>query len=322
MVTIFFSYSHRDEEIRNEVEAALSPLRRQGLINIWHDRRIMPGSDFETEIDSNLEAADIILLLVSNYFVNSDYAYGIELKRALERHESGEARVIPIILRHTDWHSLSFGKLQALPPDGKPVTSFPDFHEALTSISKGVRRVIEEITGASGTRMSSAKDICKPASSKPLSSVTHEPRSSNLRIKKTFNDREKDLFLDKSFEYIANFFENSLEELEKRNQGIEARFERVDAGRLTATVYRNGQTVAECTVFRGDRSGFIDGIAYSSQRTSGSNSYNDLLSVDDDGYVLSLTPQMGQIHHGGEQKQLSNLGASEYLWEMLIGALQ
>ncbi|MCU7805734.1 MAG: toll/interleukin-1 receptor domain-containing protein [Candidatus Thiodiazotropha sp. (ex Lucinoma borealis)] len=325
MATVFFSYSHRDEDLRNEVETALAPLKRQGLIDVWHDRRITAGSDFGSEIDERLEAADIILLLVSNYFIDSDYAYGIELARAMERHNQGEARVIPIILRPSDWHSLSFGKLLALPPDGKPITSYPDIHEALTEVSKGLRAVLSEIkltvnTGSSehvSRQIEKHEDGTFPNPPRESSG----PRSSNLRIPKTFTDQEKDQFLDKAFEFIAIFFENSLAELKSRNRGLDVRYERRSANRFTATVYQDGNSVAECTIWRDNQHGFGNGVAYVQGRSDISNSYNELLSVDDDGYIQFLHPTM-MFRGTDRETQMSNQGASEYLWGMLIGNLQ
>jgi hypothetical protein len=118
--TLFFSYSHIDEALRNQLEVHLFALKRQGLISTWHDRRIIVGSHVGDAIDANLEAAQIILLLVSSDFIASDYCYEREMMRAMERQESGDARVIPVILRPCDWHDLRFGKLLAAPRDGNP----------------------------------------------------------------------------------------------------------------------------------------------------------------------------------------------------------
>jgi hypothetical protein len=68
MISLFFSYSHRDEGLRNELETHLSVLKRQGVIQTWHDRRITAGSDINASISENLENAQIVLLLVSSYF--------------------------------------------------------------------------------------------------------------------------------------------------------------------------------------------------------------------------------------------------------------
>src|SRR5690348_4507212 len=122
-VKIFICYAHEDELLLNKLKTHLRVLQRQGLIDVWHDREISAGTEWEPEISQHLNIAHIILLLVSPDFMDSDYCYGIELERAMERHQSGEARVIPIILRPVHWTGASFGKLQVLPTDGKPVTS-------------------------------------------------------------------------------------------------------------------------------------------------------------------------------------------------------
>src|SRR2546429_9932386 len=96
-VSIFFCYAHEDEALLNKLKTHLRPLQRQGLIDVWHDRDISAGTEWEREISQHLNSAQVILLLVSPDFMFSEYCYGIEMKRAMERHEHGEARVIPII---------------------------------------------------------------------------------------------------------------------------------------------------------------------------------------------------------------------------------
>ncbi len=142
---LFFSYAHKDEELRDELAKQLEILRRRGFIKPWHDRKITAGTESKGRIDEHLETARIILLLISADFLASDYCYDIELRRAMERHEAGEARVIPIILRACDWHDAPFGKLQALPKDGKPVTSWPNRDEAFEDIAKGIKRAVQEL---------------------------------------------------------------------------------------------------------------------------------------------------------------------------------
>src|ERR1022692_4794022 len=99
MPDLFFSYSHKDEALRDVLEVHLAMLKRSGAITTWHDRRILVGDDFGQTIDENLEAADVILLLISPDFLASQYCYDRERTRALERADANEARVIPVILR-------------------------------------------------------------------------------------------------------------------------------------------------------------------------------------------------------------------------------
>ena len=147
MVRVFFSYSHKDEPLRDLLDTHLSLLKNQGVIQVWHDRRIGVGHEIDSSIDSNLNDAEIILLLISPDFLASSYCWGVEVKRAMERHEARAARVIPVILRACDWHTAPFGKLKAAPKDGKPVRLWADVDEAFLDIAKEIRAVAEAITG-------------------------------------------------------------------------------------------------------------------------------------------------------------------------------
>jgi TIR domain len=144
-IKVFYSYSHKDEKLRDRLETHLSMLRRNGVIEGWHDRKIMASTEWAGQIDDHLNSAQIILLLVSANFLASDYCYDKEMKRAMERHERGEARVIPVILRPCDWHNAPFSKLQALPKDAKPVSSWSDKDEAFTNVAAGIRAVAESM---------------------------------------------------------------------------------------------------------------------------------------------------------------------------------
>jgi len=144
-VRVIMCYAHRDERLREELDKHLSPLRRSALIDIWHDRRITPGAELDNEIDQHLGTADLVLLLISPDFINSDYCYRREMRLALRRHAKGQARVIPIILRPVDWVRTPIGRLLATPRDAKPVTTWQRRDDALLDVATSVRRAAEEI---------------------------------------------------------------------------------------------------------------------------------------------------------------------------------
>ena len=147
-VSLFYSYSHKDERLRDQLETHLSLLQTQGVIRGWHDRRIEAGTEWDGAISQNLEDAGIILLLVSADFLASRYCRDVEVVRAMERHEAGTARVIPVILRPVDnWQSTPFGKLQALPKGGKPVTRWKDRDEAFANVTRGIRDAARSLKG-------------------------------------------------------------------------------------------------------------------------------------------------------------------------------
>src|SRR5450755_439454 len=142
-ISMFISYAHEDEPLRKELEKHLSLLQRQGLVSTWQDRQITAGTKWAQEIDEHLKSASIILLLVSADFLASDYCYGVEMNRALERHEADQARVIPIALRPCDWKSAPFAHLQALPTDAKAITTWSNQDEARADVVAGLRKVLE-----------------------------------------------------------------------------------------------------------------------------------------------------------------------------------
>src|SRR5579859_3642853 len=125
-IHIFYCYAHEDKALRDQLDRHLINLKRQQQITIWSDREISPGTDWEQEVDTHLSMAHLILLLVSPDFIASDYCYGIEMKKALERHKAGTARVVPILLRHVDWEETLFSHLQVLPTNACPITSWQD----------------------------------------------------------------------------------------------------------------------------------------------------------------------------------------------------
>lgn len=138
---IFISYSHRDKEFADSLESHLSLLRRENVINTWHDQSISAGASWSHAIDTHLKASNIIILLVSADFLASDYCYGFEMKQALAMHDAGEAVVIPIIVRSCDWRSAPFSKLQSLPRDAKPISLHPDQDEVFVEIAHELRRI-------------------------------------------------------------------------------------------------------------------------------------------------------------------------------------
>jgi tetratricopeptide (TPR) repeat protein len=199
-IEVFYSYAPEDELLRAELEKHLSLLQRQGLIAAWHNRHILAGMDWTQAIDTHLEQASIILLLVSADFLASDYCYGIEMQRVLERNEAKQAQVIPILLRPVDWYSAPFAHLQPLPTNAKAITTWNNQDEAFTSVATSLRQAIEHLAPLA-TSM--------PAPSSPR--VWNLPYSRNP----FFTDREEILELLR-----ANYTENRASLLPRQAQAV------------------------------------------------------------------------------------------------------
>jgi hypothetical protein len=161
-VEIFYSYAHEDERLRKKLETHLSLLKQEGLITGWYDREIRAGAEWMHEIEAHLNSAHIILLLVSPDFMASDYCYSIEMKRALERHEARSVRVIPIILRPTDWKKAPFSKLQVLPSNQRPITKWPDRDEAFLNVAQDIRKAVDELNTKLAISSSSEHMVSSP----------------------------------------------------------------------------------------------------------------------------------------------------------------
>jgi hypothetical protein len=131
--------------LREELDIHLANLKQQSKINAWNDRAIEAGIEWDAEIKAHLESARIILLLISPRFMASEYCYDKEMQRAMERHKAGTARVIPIILKPTDWKDTPFSKLQALPKDAKPITTWNNQDEAFLNVVQGIRQAVESL---------------------------------------------------------------------------------------------------------------------------------------------------------------------------------
>lgn len=141
---IFLSYSHHDEKLCARFLVNLGQLKNDGLIEPWTDRKITAGAEWAGAIDDNLNSAQVIILLVSPDFLDSPYCNDVEMNRAMERHQKGEAQVVPLILKKCDWETSRFASLQALPKGAKPVVDWKR-EDGFVDAAKGLRRLIEEL---------------------------------------------------------------------------------------------------------------------------------------------------------------------------------
>lgn len=143
LVEIFCCYAREDLTLFRDLEKHLAALKREGLATLWADIYTPAGADWEQTIHHHLDTAQIVLLLISPDFLNSDACFH-QMKRAMESEQRGEARVIPILLRSVDWGNAPFAKLQILPQNGRPVESEhgPKPDEALAEVTRGIRQII------------------------------------------------------------------------------------------------------------------------------------------------------------------------------------
>jgi hypothetical protein len=186
-IDVFVSYCHQDEPLWTALAKHLKPMERERLIRVWHDRKLTSGSEIDQVINAQLDRAGIILLLVSPDFVSSEYCWSKEMRRALDRHEAGEALAVPVILRPVDWHHTPFAKLLALPKDGTPITSWKDPDDALLDVARGIRTAAGRLLRPVSTETSVIEvlsnlqmdSICILSRGKPFASADERPSESS-----------------------------------------------------------------------------------------------------------------------------------------------
>jgi hypothetical protein len=137
---VFYSYSPQDEALRDKLDMHLALLAREGLVESWHAQAIPPDTNGASAIGEYLEAADLILFLVSDSFLGSSHYWRTETQRAVERHMAGEAMIMPIVLSPCDWANTPFSGLPVLPSDALAVTRWSSREEAWAYIAQALRR--------------------------------------------------------------------------------------------------------------------------------------------------------------------------------------
>lgn len=307
---LFISYSHADAALLAILKTHLKPLERSGLVVPWFDGYLLPGDDIDTRVRSALEKAELVALLVSPDFLASDYCYEIEMETAVARHERGEARVIPVIARECQWQGTPFGRLVAVPTDGKPImsTQWPDKDEAWTIVAKGIAAAAKSTTVARVPEQPAA------VSTRPT------PRTTPMQVhsNKKATDKDRDEFKQSAFDHIARRFEDSLVAL---SGDLSGSLRRIDANRFTATIYRSGSKVAGCTVWIGGGHWGANSICYVGNDSGETSSTNESLSVEDHDGDLGLKPQFASAR-GRSDGVLDADGAAEHLWTEFVERLK
>lgn len=303
----FISYSHHDKAALERLHVHLKNLTRGGHIETWYDRDILAGSDLDAEIERELEAADLFLLLVSPDFIASDYCVEREMARALERHSTGKARVVPIIVEECDWKAMGeLRQLKAVPTDGKAISEWANANTAYLNVVQELRRIID----AEGQPAAAAKAAPEPAAMRPSL-----PR---YRAKRQFDQIDRAEFRDAAFATIRDYFRRAAEEIDSI-EGLRSRF--VDRGAFSfgATVvngsHRNG--TAHITVHCRNSQVALGDIYYSFSENAGANTANGGFNVSADDYEQFLIQTMNIF--GKADERLTPERAAEVLWNEFIG---
>ena len=201
---VFISYSHNDGVALKRLHIHLAGLNREGSIHEWFDREILAGGNINAEVNEQLESSGLFLLLISPDFLASDYCMEREMERALERHRTGDARVVPIIIEPCDWESTPLRNLKALPHDGKPVSDWTNENNAYLNVVQELRRVLEE------------EEAPDTAAQKEARNTLDTSRSGvrRYRVKRDFDEIDRSEFREAAFGVIRDYFKSAVEEID------------------------------------------------------------------------------------------------------------
>ena len=303
---VFISYSHKDEAALGRLHTHLAVLDREGRIDEWFDREILAGGEIDAEVAERLETSGLFLLLVSPDFLASDYCVEREMERALERHRSGEARVVPIIVEPCDWTSTPLRKLKALPRDGEPVSNWPNENNAYLDVVQELRRVLE----TQGMQRSAGQE----AATGQLGTHPAAPRGHRYRVKRDFDGIDRSEFREAAFGVIRDYFEREIAEIDTIAD-LRGRFFSLSATSFTCTLVNRARAhgTAYITVHgHSGNMGFGD-ISYSFAESAPHNTANGMFTIEADEYELYLRSMLG--FGLGIQERLTPELAAEHLWK-------
>ncbi|TPG40281.1 toll/interleukin-1 receptor domain-containing protein [Sphingomonas koreensis] len=319
MTTGFISYTHADTALKEQLVRHLAPLRREGLIDLWHDGILRPGDHLDPAVQAALAASDLVILLVSADFIASEYCYEQEMLRAFARQRQGTARVIPIILRPCQWKGVPIGEGQtlsdfvALPKDGEPVISWSDADTAFDNAVGAIRDMLK--VGTQGSLNATSASNPAPVSSRSAGATN----LLGIAVKPT--DLDRDRFLRSGFATTATLFEVKLAELKKSDPRIDTHFERVDSRSFAASVYLDGNRVGQISIWHGSDT-WRNALCLSyDAATSSRNSMNDWLPLEDtpQGLAFAAGNAMSLVRSDGP---LDADGAAAYFWDSFLAQVR
>ena len=299
----FISYSHLDSSSLERLHTHLAMLRREGSLNEWYDRKILAGDPVDSEVSANLESSDLFIALLSPDFLNSNYCYEKEMERAIEKHDSGEIRVIPIIVEPCDWKASPLVRFKALPKDGEPISSWTNQNNAYLDIVNELRRIVQN------ERMDQQS---------VHSESVRKASEARYRIRKDFDDIDRADFRDVAFSAIRDYFQKSITEID-RVEGLRGRFRELGPQSFTCTVLNQmkGRSQAHITVHATSSSHGFGDVTYSFSENAPANTANGWFSIESDEFDLYL------LQHGfsrmGDDQRVSQQTAAEMLWEEFLG---
>lgn len=304
------SYSHVDSRAVERLKTHAVMLERDGLITSFYDRDILAGGHLDTEIFQELDASDVFLAFVSPDFLASKYCYEREMKRAIQLHEAGRIRIIPVIVEDCEWKASPLGQFKAFPTDAIPIAAWANENAAYLSIVTALREVAEA---------SKIKDKPPPQASAPVAGKSqHATAKPAYRLKRSFDQIDRIKFREEAFRTIKSYFRESADEI-ARVEGVRCLFREVGEYSFTCTIINEafGRGIAHITVHMGTEKHGMGDIFWSNQENAERNTAHGHWSIGHTEYDQHL--EGGAFESFGDRERtFTAKAAAEAMWAGFI----
>lgn len=308
MSKLFISYSHMDAHVLERLHAHMAILRSEGKVVAWFDREILAGGNLNTDIREKLDDADIFVAIVSPDYLNSNYCYEVEFKQALERKDKGQLVIVPVIAQPCDWHASPFGKMKAIPTDGKAISDWVNENAAYLNVIQELRRLLE-----------AGKTV--PGPIKESSAIAEGTKTKKAyKVKQDFTEIDIIDFRADSFEVIRRYFEESVSEI-NTIEDIQARILSSDKTSFTCLVTNRRKvdskgyiTVQIPSESHFGRSGL--NYAFSEKLSPNVIQLDNVFNIEKTDYELVWVKR--SMFGSSESKRFDAKAIAEELWEQFI----
>lgn len=223
-----------------------------------------------------------------------------------------------MIVRHCDWPNTPLAKLRGTPRDNRPVRSWPDRDEAWLDVARDVRTALLAASGGTSASKSAAAPFALQLSQ--TTSVVARPRSANVAVERHFTDLDRDRFVRQTFEFVTEFFANSLAEVQTRAPDVEGSTVNLDVNRFTAAAYLDERKAAAITVFMGGMSHTGREISFHLSDDGATNTSNGSFYVRDDEGELAFRSLFGSFR-GSQEKLVGSEEVAEHIWSAFFEPL-
>lgn len=305
----FISYSHKDEHYLERLKIHLAQMRREGLIDEWTDKEIHAGGSLDDTISNVLTSAEIFFALVSPDYIASNYCYEKEFETAQNMKEEGKLTIVPIIVEPCDWQKTPFGKLKALPKDGKAVSEWTNPNNAFLNIIDELRHLT-----------TSPKSLITVQSTQ--ATETSEKLIRNYKVKKNFSEVDNYNFKEASYEEVKKYFHSSILELDSL-ENLQARFTNEGKGFFTCLISNraNNQNSFLTVQIGGDGQRHFGDLSYSfsDQVSTNSIQMGRVFKIENDDYDQFWIKNSQMFAYSGKfNNRFSAHQVAEEIWNEFI----